>query len=127
MAIIISAVSFAATGIEIRSGVRQGRFHWEVKRNENGWYAKKARQQLDSYNYKPTTLAYKAYIQGKLPDFHIRNQAKRWAVKVFLAHYYTIDYYTRYGKLPLDTYGLDILKGTKKIHVPDWDKDKVDE
>ena len=102
------------------------RFHWEKERSEAGRYAKKAQQQLDTwFNYKPETLAYKAYIQGKLPDFHLRNRAKKWAVKVFLAHYYTIDYYTRYGKLPPDTYGLDILKGTKKIHVPDWDKDKI--
>lgn len=98
------------------------RYHWEKDLNETGRYAKKAKMQLESYDYKPHTLAYKAYTKGMLPDGHIRNRAKRWSVKVFLSHYYQIDYYTRYGELPPDTYGLDILKGTKKIHVPDWDK-----
>lgn len=101
------------------------RYHWEKDKNDTGSYSKRAKEALGMFDYKHTTLAYKAYTKGMLPDGHIRAQAKRWAVKVFLSHYYVVDYYSHYGELPPDPYGLDVLDGTKKIHVPDWDKDNA--
>jgi hypothetical protein len=99
------------------------RYMKEYKKNENGDYAKVARKCLRDFNHDKRKQAYKCYIQGKLPDGHLRNRAKRWSVKVLLAHYYMIEYYIRHGKAPPDVYALDVLNGKRKIHVPgDWKK-----
>lgn len=58
----------------------------ETKRNDAGELAEQAKQALENKNYKKTTDAYKAYITGKLPPAHIHARARRYAVKLFLAH-----------------------------------------
>lgn len=99
------------------------RVAYETAKNENGDYASIAKQQLDRFNFNPEKVAYKAYIQGKLPAGHIVNRARRWSVKIMLTHYYQIEYYIRHGKAPPDVYALDVLKGNTKIHIPgNWKK-----
>lgn len=60
----------------------------EQQRNEAGEYKEQAHKILLAKKIGKDTEAYKAYIEGKLPAGHIHARAKRWAVKVFLAHYY---------------------------------------
>lgn len=60
----------------------------EISRNEKGEFAEQAAAILKKRNYGKTTEAYKAYSQGKLSDAHIDARARRYAVKIFLSHYW---------------------------------------
>ena len=46
------------------------------------------------------TDAYAAYSQGRLPPAHIHARAKRYAIKLFLAHLHHKMYMEHYGKEP---------------------------
>lgn len=59
----------------------------EIERNEQFLFKDQAAKILEVKRIGKTTDAYKAYIQGKLPDAHIHARAKRYAVKLFLSHY----------------------------------------
>lgn len=61
---------------------------YEERKNEAGDYADQAAASLAAKKYDKTTDAYKAYIEGKLPKARIHARAKRYAVKLFLAHYH---------------------------------------
>lgn len=90
----------------------------DEKRNQAGGFADKATGMLALYNYNPSTIAYQAYIEGKLPPAHIRSRAKSKTIKVFLAHYWQVLYYSTYKKEPPECYAVDILKSTRKIVAP---------
>ncbi len=91
---------------------------YETGINENGGYKTRAKRQFRRFNYQPGTNAYECYSQGYLTESHIIASAKRYAVKIFLAHYYMVAYYIKYEDTPPDVYALDILKGHRKIHIP---------
>lgn len=101
---------------------RERRDHWEIPRNEAGLYKKVAAKQLKMFNYKPWKDPYKCYTAGYLPDGHINNRARKYAVKIFLSHYYSVYYYIRTGEVPYNAYAIDILSGHKKILVPNLEK-----
>jgi Transposase IS116/IS110/IS902 family len=58
-----------------------------------------------------STDAYKAYVTGKLPPAHIHARARRYAVKLFLAHYHMVAYFQHYQKLPPFPYAFSHLEG----------------
>jgi len=58
----------------------------EAERNESGAYAEQAANCAKRVG--KNTIAYKHYSAGKLPPAHIHARAKRWVVKLFLAHYW---------------------------------------
>jgi hypothetical protein len=92
---------------------------WEEERNDAGEYAGRAAEQLQRFDYKPWKEPYKTYKRGYLPPGHIIARSKRWAIKMFLAHYYSVIYSIRNGgEVPYDAYGLDVLKGHRRILVP---------
>ena len=47
-----------------------------------------------------TTEAYKHYIEGRLPPGHVHARAKRYAVKLFLAHLHHVMYLCKYNTDP---------------------------
>jgi hypothetical protein len=61
---------------------------------EGKWYvggnAKAAWQTLNRKKIGKDTDAYKAYSVGKLPPAHIHARAKRYAVKIYLAHFHEV-------------------------------------
>jgi hypothetical protein len=57
-----------------------------VARNEAGQNAERAAQILSEKNFKKDTDAYAAYSVGKFPPAHVHAMARRYAVKLFLAH-----------------------------------------
>lgn len=61
-----------------------------IIRNENGDFAELAARYLEKFKYSKTTEAYKAYTLKRLPDGHVHAMAKRYAVKIFLAHLHEI-------------------------------------
>jgi hypothetical protein len=62
----------------------------ETAKNAAGDYADQAAQVLDRKRFRADTDARKAYEAGILPKAHIHARAKRYAVKLFLAHYFEI-------------------------------------
>ena len=82
----------------------------EEQRNENGEFADQAAHKLATTNIGKTTDAYKWYSVGKLPPAHIHSRAKRYAVKLFLAHFHHVAYEAHYGTPPPKPYVIDQLK-----------------
>lgn len=70
---------------------------YEQKKNEAGDYADQAKSILETKTFNKDTEAYKAYIQGKLPPGHIHARAKRYAVKMLLAHLQEVWYEAEFG------------------------------
>lgn len=64
------------------------------------------------------------YQAGMLPDGHIYSRAKRYAVKLFLAHYHAVAYELRYGTQPPKPYILTKDEGhVHLISPPLWPMD----
>lgn len=93
----------------------------ETRRNEDGEYAQQAADKLARFNIGKDTDAYKAYSVGKLPPAHIHSRAKRWAVKLFLAHYHHVAYVVEYGTPPPKPYVLSRdERHTHYLAPPHW-------
>lgn len=69
----------------------------ELAKNEAGEYAEQAAAKLVKFKIDPSTDAYKAYIQGRLPPAHIHARAKRYAVKLLLSHLHEVWYELHHG------------------------------
>lgn len=72
----------------------------ETERNEAGANAEAAARVLTEKKIGKGTEAYKAYSIGKLPPAHIHARAKRYAVKLFLAHFQEVAFRERYNTAP---------------------------
>lgn len=96
------------------------RKEYETNKNENGDYKALADEELKIKTYDKGTEAYKAYIQGKLPDGRIHARAKRYAVKLFLSHWHHVAYELHYKKLPPKPYVIDHLGHTHYLAPPNW-------
>lgn len=92
----------------------------EIARNERGELANQAKSALERKNYSKDTEAYKAYIRGKLPPAHIDARARRWVVKLFLAHYHQVAFETMYGKKPPLPYAIEYLGHAHLLVPPNW-------
>ena len=92
----------------------------EIQKNEAGEYAETCKAILEAKNFGKHTDAYQAYSQGKLPPAHIHARARRYAVKIFLSHYFEVAYEIEYGKRPPEPYAIAILQHAHKIDVPNW-------
>lgn len=88
----------------------------ETERNERGDYKEQA--EAGAKRVGKTTEAYKSYIIGKLPPGHIHARAKRYAVKLFLAHYHEKGRQLLGLPIPLP-YPLAHLNHVHKIDVPE--------
>ena len=74
-------------------GLYRQRKEYEQANNEAGLYREQAALGLARMRDKKTD-AYKCYARGILPPGHIDARARRWAVKLFLAHFHD-EYYRR--------------------------------
>lgn len=92
----------------------------EQARNDAGALAEQAAAKLDRFKIGKGTDAYKAYSIGKLPPAHIHARAKRWTVKLFLSHWFTVAYFERFGEMPPKPYVLSQLGHVDEIQVPNW-------
>jgi hypothetical protein len=81
----------------------------EIQRNEEGRFRDQAERALKEKRIGKDTEAYKHYSQGKLPPAHIDARARRWVVKQFLADYWTVAYYVKYGAFPPLPYAFSVL------------------
>jgi hypothetical protein len=86
------------------------------------WYhdgnAKAAHDVLARKKIGKDTDAIKSYSIGKLPPAHIHSRAKRYAVKLFLAHYHETGYRLHYGTEPPAPYPIAHLGHVHRIPAP---------
>ncbi len=92
----------------------------EIARNEGGHFREQAAAILEKKKIGKDTDAYKAYSIGKLPPAHIHARAKRYAVKLYLAHWHHVAYELEYGKEPPKPYVLTQDGHTHYIAPPGW-------
>ncbi len=105
---------------DIYGKVYAARKRLEAERNEAGQLAEQATAKLDKFRIGKGTEAYKAYSVGKLPPAHIHSRAKRYAVKLFLAHYHHVAYEIAYGQAPPKPYILTQPGHAHYIAPPNW-------
>lgn len=99
-------------------GLYRERKIFEIANNESGALADQAKAILEAKNFRKTTDAYKAYSAGKLPPAHVDARARRFAVKLFLAHLHTVMYFDHYGVLPAHPYPISHLGHVHHLPVP---------
>lgn len=75
------------------------RKEFEQKANGEHKYSDQAASALERKKIGKTTEAYKAYIEGILPDGHIHERCKRYAVKMFLSHFHAVGFFLATGTL----------------------------
>ena len=96
------------------------RQQFEQQRNDAGELADQAAAKLQSGAVRKNTEAYRCYSQGKLPPAHIRARAKRWTVKLFLAHYHHVAWKLATGMEPPKPYAIAHLGHADFIAPPNF-------
>lgn len=92
----------------------------ERERNESGQFADQAAAALVAKRYRKETRARTAYESGRLPDAHIHARARRYAVKLFLAHFHHVAYEVAYGTPPPKPYIIEHGGHTHYLAPPNW-------
>ena len=92
----------------------------EQARNDSGALADQAAAKLKKFKIGKATDAYRAYSSGKLPPAHVHARAKRWVVKLFLAHYQEVAWTLATGTAPPKPYVISILGHADYIAPPNW-------
>lgn len=93
---------------------------YEVERNEAGLYADQAEASLREKNYGRETDARKHYEAGHLPPARIDARARRWTVKLFLAHVHHVMFESHFGEPPPKPYVLEHKGHAHMVGPPNW-------
>lgn len=83
------------------------RKEYEQAKNLKGDYADQAAAILKEKNFSDDTTAKACYEKGQLPPGHIHARAKRYAVKMFLSHWWFVAYSLHYQKTPPMPYPIE--------------------
>ena len=94
----------------------QARKAMEIARNEEGYNREVALEQAK--RVKKSTDAYKSYSIGELPPAHIHARAKRYAVKLWLAHLHQVWWEKATGTPAPLPYAIAQLGHAHKIEPP---------
>jgi hypothetical protein len=94
-----------------------------IKKNNEGLYADKAKDILSDLPYKFRSDV-SLLKQGKLSDEQIDAQARRFAVKIFLSHYYAIAYQEQHGTTAVRPSHITINGEKQYIEIPNNPFDK---
>lgn len=89
----------------------------EVERNEARLFADQARATLAARNIQEKTTR-ACYEDGRLPPGRIDLRARRWTVKLFVAHWHEVAYRDHYGKPPPEPYPVAYLGHAHVIPPP---------
>ena len=90
----------------------------ENARNAAGLLKDQAEAKLLKFKIAKDTDAYQWYAKGMLPPAHIHARAKRYAVKLFLAHWHEVAYRDHFKKEPPLPYPISILQHAHFIAAP---------
>ena len=99
----------------------QQRKAYEVANNEAGKYAERAALALSVKRFGDDTKAKSIYVTGKLPPAHLDARARRWTVKLFLAHYWEVWYERHHGVKPPAPYPIQFLGHVDYLPPPTVD------
>ena len=94
----------------------------EAAKNASLDFADQAAAKLERFKIGKDTDAYKAYSAGLLPPAHIHSRAKRYAVKLFLAHYQHVAYWHEFGAEPPKPYAIEHMGHADVIKPPNFDQ-----
>lgn len=94
------------------------RKYQEILKNERGDFAEQAQEQITKKRYGHETAAYQNYVIGKLPPAHIHARARRYAVKLFLAHFHDELYWNHFNVAPPLPYPIAHQGHTHYIQKP---------
>src|SRR5215471_10252777 len=89
---------------------------YETANNEAGKLKEAAARALPHFSKE--TESYKYYVQGKLPPAHIDARARRYTVKLFLAHLFDEWYRRQFGKEPPLPYPIAFLNHAHRTPPP---------
>ena len=96
---------------------------WSGPRRQLCWVCH-GRPEVTAKRIGKDTQAYEHYAAGRLPPAHIHARARRWAVKLFLAHLHEVMFWDYYQTAPPNPYifehqpvGSD---HRHKLQVPNW-------
>lgn len=89
-----------------------------IAKNNQGDFAEYCKQRLLDKKWRKGTPTYIAYTTGKLPDGQIDARARRWAVKLFLSHWWDAYYILYFNKIPPIPYAIAILGHKDRIDPP---------
>ena len=115
-----SFVKVSANKNDVYGKVYVARKELEISRNEALEFREQATAKLAKFKIGKDTEAFKWYSVGKLPPAHIHARAKRYAVKLFLAHFHEVYYEITFGKKPPAPYPIAILGHKDRINPPNW-------
>ena len=88
----------------------------EQERDEQGLNADTAKRTLETRTFKKKEVR-DVYLSGHLPKGRIEQRARRWAVKIYLVHWWQEAYRRKFGKEPVNPYVIDKL-GHRTLIVP---------
>jgi hypothetical protein len=91
----------------------------EVERNEAGLFAEQAAEKLEKFNIRDKATK-EIYEAGRLPAGRLDLRARRYAVKLFLAHFHHVLYEDYFGIEPPKPYILTQPGHVHYIAPPNW-------
>ena len=111
-------VKFSNHPSDIYGKVYAERKAQETEKNVNKDYADQA--SVGAARVGKSTDAYTHYSTGMLPPAQIHARAKRYAVKLFLAHWHHVAYESHFGTPPPKPYVLEHMGHAHYIAPPNW-------
>lgn len=114
-----SFVKFQSNPKDVYGKVYVERKALEVERNEAGLFREQAEATLAEKNIRAVETK-ACYEAGKLPPGRLDLRARRYAVKLFLAHWHHVAYEVEYGTPPPKPYVLEHGGHTHFIAPPNW-------
>ena len=106
---------------DIYGKVYEQRKAFEVERNESGGNESAAKAQLEAKKFRKNQTR-ECLEAGRLSPAQIDARARRYAVKLFLAHLQHVMWEDRYGEPPVKPYVLSHLDHVHYIAPPGWSK-----
>ena len=103
---------------DVYGKIYDARKAYEIGKNERGEYAETAKNILAAKKWYGDTKAKAAYLKGILPEGHIHERCKRYAVKILLSHLQYVWYKLETGKEPPAPFAIAILGHAHMVPVP---------
>jgi hypothetical protein len=91
-----------------------------LERNEAGGFAAQAAEALVEKKYGEDTQARKHYEAGHYPPARMDMMARRWAVKLWLAHVHHVMFEDRFGTPPPKPYVVEHMGHVHVLGPPNW-------
>lgn len=103
---------------DVYGKVYEVRKAYELGKNARGEYAETTAKILESKNWKGDTKAKKAYQAGIIPEGHMHERCKRYAVKTMLSHLQYVWWKLETGTEPKKPFAIAILNHAHLVPVP---------